>query len=89
MNSQTQSGIPVDEADDWEPPESATEAHLPENQEADEAFVVLMGGDIKEPRIKPNRFLGESTEQETDRTAEDADLRSFEAWGRRQLRNHP
>lgn len=26
--------------------------------------------------------------RETDRAAEDTDLRSFEAWGRRQLRNH-
>ena len=59
MNPQNQICTPVYEADDWEPAESATEAHLPENQEADEAFIVLMGGKLEGPRIKPNRFLGE------------------------------
>ena len=56
MNTQPNPVAPVDEADDWEPPQSDPR----ENQKAIEAFAIQMGIPLNEPRIKPNRWLGEN-----------------------------
>ena len=55
MNTQPNPVAPVDEADDWEPPQCNT----PEDMEAVEASIIQLGGTVDEPRIRPNRWLGE------------------------------
>ncbi len=62
MTPQNQSVPVVDGAeDDWEPapPTYQTREELREDIEVMESFVIKMGGTLKAPRIKPNRFLGE------------------------------
>ena len=55
MNPQNQICTPVDEADDWEPAPS----DWAEDEEAMQAFAITQGIKVEEPRIRPNKYLGE------------------------------